>query len=112
PPPSPKRSAISLDKRLALCDHQGMATITRREGSTMNAKQKRRRICILPAWVLWTKFTPLGATDESQVKWQLIGAKTLETQCRQEAAHLQGRESRFGVDGDRRYGCLPAAPDH
>src|SRR4030095_17126851 len=77
----------------------------------MNAKQTMRTIVLLTAWVLWTKFTPLGATDESQVKWQLIGAKTLETQCRQEAAQLQDRESRYGIDGDRRYECWPVGLD-
>jgi hypothetical protein len=88
-----------------------MAMMTPREGRTMNAKLDMRKIVMLMAWVLWTKFTPVGATDESQVKWQLVGVRTLEHQCRQEAAQLQGREARYGIDGDRRYECWPVGLD-
>jgi hypothetical protein len=78
---------------------------------TRDKERHMRKSVILVAWVLWAKFTPLGAIDESHVKWQLIGAKTLETQCRQEAASLQSKESRYGIDGDRRYECLPVGLD-
>jgi hypothetical protein len=73
----------------------------------------RRMCCTLTlAWVIWSKFIPLGTTsDESKWQWQLITATTREAVCRQEASRLQGAESRYGVDGDRTYVCLPESID-
>jgi hypothetical protein len=63
------------------------------------------------AWVLWSKFVPLGAgADESKWRWALVSSTTQEADCRRDAARLQAGQL-TGITGDTTFLCFPDTLD-